>query len=189
MDPQNSNAAGLLHFYQEEHPERMIDGKKAKVWKFLTEEQYEEKKDELPDVCFATHHYIKGLADSVQKVHEGTASDSEWVYKGLPDLAETPVEHSGAAEHTSKTTNSNVVIDSASPLYYSFTSMGGFNEKKVYATEKEALAGGQDWDVNPVVYYRVKKPVTSLENLPVLNMDTLYERQESEDSKIVFTIA
>ena len=30
MDPENPEATGLLHFYQEDHPEKMIDGKKAK---------------------------------------------------------------------------------------------------------------------------------------------------------------
>ena len=78
MDPENPESKGLLHFYQEEHPEKVIDGKKAKSWKFLTQDKYEEQKDSLPDLCFATRHNIKGLAEVVEKMHQNTASDAEW---------------------------------------------------------------------------------------------------------------
>ena len=87
MDPENPSATGLMHFYQEDHPEKVIDGKKAKVWKFLSQDQYEAQKDSLPDLCFATRHKIKGLSEVVQKIKEGTASDSDWQYNGLPDLS------------------------------------------------------------------------------------------------------
>lgn len=126
MDPESPEATGLVHFYQEEHPEREIDGKKAKVWKFLTEEQYEERKETLPDVCFATRHYIKGLAETVKKVHEKTASDSEWAYSGLPDLTETPLQHDvTATEHANAASSSGTSVAAASPLYYAYSSMGG----------------------------------------------------------------
>ena len=42
MVPEKAEATGLCHFYQEDHPEKMIDGKNAKVWKFMTEEEYKE---------------------------------------------------------------------------------------------------------------------------------------------------
>lgn len=41
MHPEHPDSKDLIHFYQVEHPEKLIDGKKAKVWKFLTPEQYE----------------------------------------------------------------------------------------------------------------------------------------------------
>ena len=75
MDPENPDATGLLHFYQEEHPEKEINGQKVKQWKFLTAEEYEERKGSLPDLCFATRHCIKGLAERMYKMKDGTASD------------------------------------------------------------------------------------------------------------------
>ena len=87
MDPDNMRATGMLHFYQEEHPEKEIDGKKVKQWKFLTEQQYEERKATLPDICFATRHKIKGLAERLIKIKAGTASDEDWLHDSdLPDL-------------------------------------------------------------------------------------------------------
>ena len=89
MDAENPDATGLLHFYQEEHPEKEIDGKKLKVWKFMTEQEYasEESKNALPDICFATRHKIKGLANRLKKIKEGNASDEDWLNDcDLPDL-------------------------------------------------------------------------------------------------------
>ena len=45
IDPDHPDAKGLIHFYQQ--PESI-------GWQFVTAEQYEEQKDSLPDVCFAT---------------------------------------------------------------------------------------------------------------------------------------
>jgi len=59
----------------------------------------------------------------------------------------------------------------------------------VVATEDEALAGGQDWDLNPVVYYRFKKPVTNPDALPAIDINALFSRQEAEDSQIAFTVS
>ena len=98
MIPDNAEATGLFHFYQEDHPEKMIEGKKAKVWKFITEAEYEERKDSLPDVCFATRHYIEGLAKVAKQVHENSATDSDWVYNGLPDLGQSGIQFDDAAQ-------------------------------------------------------------------------------------------
>ena len=86
MDPEKPEATGLTHFYCEEHPDKIVEGKKAKVWKFISEQEYEERKDSLPDLCFATRHLIKGLADKVKKIHDDAAEDSDWLYEDLPDL-------------------------------------------------------------------------------------------------------
>lgn len=57
IDPDNPEAKGLIHFYQEK------DDAGVKEWKFVTQEQYEDKKESLPDVCFATRHSIKKLIE------------------------------------------------------------------------------------------------------------------------------
>jgi len=43
-------------------------------------------------------------------------------------------------------------------------------ESKIFATESEALGGDQAWDMNPVIYYRVKKPADALDKLPKINL-------------------
>ena len=86
MDPENPEATGLMHFYRVDHPTKILDGKKAKMWKFVTAEQYEERKDELPDLCFATRHPIKALAQCAKNIADNTASYLEWTYNDLPDL-------------------------------------------------------------------------------------------------------
>ena len=86
MNPEKPYAVGLTHFYSEEHPEKVIDGKKARVWKFISAEEYEERKDSLPEICFATRHPIQELADKAKKIHEDSAEDSDWIYEKLPDL-------------------------------------------------------------------------------------------------------
>ena len=44
------------------------------------------------------------------------------------------------------------------------------------------MAGGQDWDLNPVIYYRINKPAQDLNALPILDMDALFERYEEENT-------
>ena len=81
-----------------------------------------------------------------------------------------------------------MAIAADKPLYYGFCLIGGV-ERKIYATEEEALKGGQDWDLEPIVYYRVKKPVSNIQQLPALNIDELFEKDEEENSQIAFTVS
>lgn len=57
IDPENPDAQGLIHFYQN-HQNK---------WKFLTADQYEAQKESLPDICFATRHPIKSFLERVQR--------------------------------------------------------------------------------------------------------------------------
>jgi len=43
--------------------------------------------------------------------------------------------------------------------------------------------------LSPVIYYRLKKPVTSLESLPAIDINALFSKVEQEDSQIAFTIS
>ena len=53
----------------------------------------------------------------------------------------------------------------------------------IYATEEEVLDGGQQWDMNPVIFYRLKRPIANIESLPPININANYSREEStEDS-------
>lgn len=51
--PDKPEATGLIHFHKKP------DGN----WAFITADEYEEKKGELPDLCFATRHPITGFSD------------------------------------------------------------------------------------------------------------------------------
>lgn len=137
MDPENPSATGLMHFYQEEHPEKVIDGKKAKIWKFLSQNQYEEQKDSLPDLCFATRHKIKGLSEAVQKIKEGTASDSDWQYDGLPDLS-----------------SFNPSFTQPQVKYYA--QLHCHEGDRTWVSEAEAMKAGQEYDQEPVIFIRSK---------------------------------
>lgn len=72
MDPENPDASGLLHFYldQEENYLKLINGEPTRKWNFLTEAQYQERKNELPDLCFASRHPIKALQESLKRIHD-----------------------------------------------------------------------------------------------------------------------
>lgn len=47
-----------------------------------------------------------------------------------------------------KTTKDGSALDAASPLYYSFTTVRE-REQRIFATQEEAAAGGQTWDLDP----------------------------------------
>lgn len=51
--PDGNMAMGMLHCY-----------KKGDEWKFVTEDEYEQKKNELPDICWAFKCPIKDIAGS-----------------------------------------------------------------------------------------------------------------------------
>ena len=68
-------------------------------------------------------------------------------------------------------TSDETQIAADAPLYYSVGEGG-----KVYASESEALAGGQNWDMDPIVYYRLARPCQAIEKLPVLDFDKLFDR-------------
>ena len=62
-------------------------------------------------------------------------------------------------------------------MYYSF-SLISEEEQRAYATEEEVLQGGQVFDTNPLIYYRVKRPATNLEKLPLIDPSKYFKQQE-----------
>ena len=52
--PNKPNATGLIHFYKQEGS-----------WKYVTEDEFEAKKAELPKLTYATRHSIQGFNDKV----------------------------------------------------------------------------------------------------------------------------
>ena len=60
IDPNHPDERGLIHFYQKE-TNRNINGRRVKEWCFMTPEEYQAQKANLPDICFATRHPINWL--------------------------------------------------------------------------------------------------------------------------------
>jgi len=50
--PNNPDATGLIHFF-----------KKDGNWEFVTQEEYETKKEQLPKLCFATRYPISDFSE------------------------------------------------------------------------------------------------------------------------------
>lgn len=91
-----------------------------------------------------------------------------------------------ATHHQEKSSYASASIKRDQPIYLSKALISGSDEQ-ICATEAEAFKGDRPWDMNPVIFYRVKSPATGLENLPVLNPDDHFE-QKDERAQISFTI-
>ena len=90
------------------------------------------------------------------------------------------------AEHPQKTSNSGASVAKDSPLYYAHSTISKVDQR-IYATEAEAFSGDQAWDLNPIIYYRVKKPATSLDKLPKIDLAAHFVQAEESES-VSFTI-
>ena len=132
------------------------------------------------------------MAAKQQAATEVEGEADHWQYADLPNLTALQAQlqfPADATEHPQATTNEEEKVAADKPLYYSVCTI---NEKteKVFATEAETLEGGQQWDLNPLVFYRLKKPVASVEQLPLIDLDKLFKRSDSEkgDQSITFTV-
>ena len=72
------------------------------------------------------------------------------------------------------------------PIYLSKSIING-QEQQVWASKAEAFEGGQQWDMNPVIFYRIKSPAQGTENLPVFELADHFQRK-AEKEQISFTI-
>ena len=179
IDPDNPKAKGLIHFYQNE----------AKEWKFVTQEQYEAQKDSLPNVCFATRHPMKSFLERVKRMRANEAIDGDLNDKSLPDLNQLMPQMQfadGEWDNAYLTTNNGDKFAANSPLYYSFSTINE-GEQKIFATEAEAKSGDQVWDLNPLIFFRIKKPTNSLDKLPQIDL-TRHFTQAKTSSQVSFTI-
>lgn len=77
-------------------------------------------------------------------------------------------------------------MPASKPLYYSYSTISGADQR-IYATEDEAKSGDQAWDLNPVIYYRIKCPTQTLDLLPKIDLAKNFKQAEESES-ISFTI-
>ena len=140
--PSKPEATGLIHFYKE-----------GDEWRFVEEGEYEEKKGDLPPICFATRSPI--------------ANFGERQFMDLEQLAASaPLEAEGEPTYYSK------FVARADP---------GEVPQSVTASEAQALAGNQPHELNPVIYVRTKTPApTLLERMDTIALDAFFELREGE---------
>ena len=106
IDPAHPEERGLIHFYQQEIEGKTDkEGNPLKEWRFLTPAEYEAKKNELPDVCYATRHEIPWLLKKAQEEIEAAKKAAEAAALEEEKKAEGATEESktdGAAAEESK---------------------------------------------------------------------------------------
>ena len=151
--PSKPDATGLTHFF-----------KKDGDWNFVTADEYEEKKAELPALCFATRHPISNFAE-----------------RSFPDLSALQVETSGdnGPQYYSKYS------------YSDETSMVDVDTDVRFATasEREALDGGCTHDMDPLIFIRSTKPIANARDvLPQLKLTHFFDRVENSNEQISFDI-
>ena len=72
-------------------------------------------------------------------------------------------------------------------MYYSFAEISG-RDQIIYATEQEVLQGGQSWDMNPLVFYRIKKPLTNTSQLKKIDLGKFYYKNNQFNRQISVVI-
>lgn len=55
------------------------------------------------------------------------------------------------------------------------------SNQQIQATEAEVFKGDKPWDMNPLIFYRIKSPASGLENLPVLDPYDHFEQAEGNE--------
>lgn len=139
----------------------------------VTSEEFESKKDTLPDITFAIKCPVESLADCRDL---------------LPDLKELAKEYLNYEEGA---INTDVKCDVTGKLiekevrYVSVAKING-DEQLVNLSERAYMAGANQFDINPLIYYRLNKPLKEDANLPVLDLTMFY--RESANYGIDITV-
>ena len=147
--PEGRKAKGLLHLY-----------KKGDQWQYVTEEEYEAKKSELPDLCFAVRCPIADVPSKEWPDLSALASEV------LGDqITSGEVVHEGF--HESKTEG-----DVKGPLYYCRTLI---NHEEIEVSHSERTVKVEDiHGLNPLIYIRVAKAMKKGAKLPSIALEKFY---------------
>lgn len=160
------NNHGLTHFYFDEV---------SKEWEIVKQEDFEDKekgtsrKNKMPDLLFATRHPIKNW-DAVKKS------------KVLPNLTELLKNNNkkSIVSQPGKVRSDRLIdpytkkpVDSKSWLYVAKTIVNG-KPVTIPTTQDKALKGGQQFDLDPVVFYVMKKTGFPVDLLPTIDPKKLF---------------
>jgi len=152
--PDGSKSKGLLHFY-----------KKGDKWEFLPSEQYEAKKADLPDICFAIKCPIADIASKDWPDLEALAQDI------LDDqISSGEVQHEGYPD-------SNTGEAIKGPLYHARCLV---NHEEVECHHSESTIGEDDQNsLNPMIFIRIARKMKKGAKIPSIALDKFY----GQDSK------
>ena len=84
------------------------------------------------------------------------------------------------------TTNGGRAISGES-LYYAKTSVDG-KVSEVMATMSEVREGGNNFDLQPLVWYVLKGPIVELSTLPALDANRLFHRSTQDNESMSYQI-
>lgn len=164
--PGRKEPSGLTHAYRQDSQ-----------WKFVAEDEYEVKKDELPALSFAIRYPITNFEQKAV---------------ALPDLEDVASklgldQEISSFEERLKSSFSGDVIDSDEIVYCSAAKING-KEQRLCLTKAEAFDANSTLVMNPLIYYRIAKPVKDVTKLPILNLNKFYERTQNEEEQIKFSV-
>lgn len=74
------------------------------------------------------------------------------------------------------------------PVYYAKTLVDG-EVKEIFATQEEVLAGGANFDLQPLVFYRMTGPVADFASLPAIDADKVFHRSADANEFLRFSIS
>lgn len=157
---------GLVHFYRNK-------GK----WIFIKEEDLAMQVDRLPELVYATRHPIKDFEAAL--IDDTLLPDCQKI-SSRADIR----KRKEAFQVT--TTNGGRAISGES-LYYAKTSVDG-KVSEVMATMSEVREGGNNFDLQPLVWYVLKGPIVELSTLPALDANRLFHRSTQDNESMSYQI-
>jgi len=114
IDPAHPDEKGLIHFYQKQIADKTDkDGNPVKEWKFLTPSEYEAKKNELPDLCYATRHNINWLQKKAQEEFEAAKKAAQEELEAAQKAAAEEEKKNAAAEEGKEGEEAKTATESA----------------------------------------------------------------------------
>lgn len=172
--PDGRTTRGLIHFY-----------KQGGEWHFVTEDEYEQKKHELPALCFATKCPITSIADR------------SWL-----DLAETAadvLEPKAASEGDQVDTSAKAVThkgvkclvtdaEITGPRYHTRYTAGTDEHEVKFDLSEAAVKGDNPHGITPQIFYRLARPMAEGKELPAINTSLYYPRGDIDDTQLKIDI-
>lgn len=153
-----SKSNGLLHFY-----------KKDDQWHFVSSADYEAKKTELPDLCFA-------IKCPIEKI-----SEKEW--PDLLALADDVLDKEATSvEHETKDSISDEVIKG--PRYHTRCQIN-HEEIEVNHSESQVTLDSK-YSIHPLIFYRLAKPLKKEKELPPFDLTKFYKTDSKHHIDFVF---
>lgn len=146
---------GFLHFYKK-------DGK----WNYVTESEFEQKKDSLPDLCFACKYPITDLENKPFPDLEALTTKLD---QGARQTPTGQFEHLDIINNNIANKKDSKIVG---PRYLAYSLINGSDF--VVNTHEGGFIRQQLWDMHPLIFYRLRKPLKAGERLPLIDLKQFY---------------